>query len=460
MTIVDKQSIRVPIILSIALIVFSMGVYTFFAYFREAEFYAYLQTTSINYSRLLFDGNVTPEQLKTIEADYSETPYIQRQYIIYDSTGTLLYKSKYAIPHLNQAYLKRVLEKNNNITFKKDGFERIIFANRENLHNKLYIFEAAGYDLQGFEKQQKLLYVLLAGCFMLIVFIIIISRHYIRRDLRPIATIAKRMQKISSKNLQNRIPEANLDNEIGQMAHTFNDLLDRLEASYAQQRNFVSYVTHELRTPLSILLGNTQVTLLKDRTVAEYKETLQGFQIDTNSMINLVNSLLELARMNADAQSVPFSEVRIDDILYQASESLSQKRNDYKINIEFQDIPENDEAVIVNGNAELLLLAFRNLMENACKYSENHRVDVRISFEKQSIILDFIDTGLGIPNEDLLHIFEAFYRTDKTKKMVGHGIGLPLTKRIVEIHSGIISVDSKVGEGSVFTVEIPSLELN
>lgn len=453
MKIVDKQTIRIPLILSVSLIVFSTNIYLFYSNFRENEFYLYLKNNAITIEKMIVNRNISPDIIRTLD-NLKENIYTQEQYIIYDSTGAVVYKSKYAIVHLTKSRKKEVFK--NEIEFKNDGYERTIFLSRNNKFKKLFIIEAAGYDLSGFNKQRNLLYILIVNSVLLILIITLTTRYFIRKDLKPIGKIAKRMNRISSKNLQHRIPESNLDNEIGQMAHTFNDLLDRLDESYSQQRNFVSYVTHELRTPLSILLGNAQVTLMKDRTTEEYKQTVENFQYDINNMINLVNSLLELARMNADAQSVPFTEVRVDDVLWAASDLVKQNKSDYHINIEFGEIPENDVAMIVNGNAELLILVFRNIMENACKYSEKKKVEVKIQFDKQKIILDFIDEGVGMSANELEHIFEAFYRNEKTKEVSGHGVGLPLTKRILEIHSGNISVQSVENEGSVFRIELPT----
>lgn len=453
MKIVDKQTIRIPFILSLALIVFSTNIYLFYSNFRENEFYLYLKNNAITIEKMIVNKSISPDIIQTLD-NLKENIYTQEQYIIYDSTGSVVYKSKYAIVHLTESRKKAVLK--NEIEFKNDGYERTIFLSRNNKFKKLFIIEAAGYDLSGFNKQRNLLYILIINSTLLILIIALTTRYYIRKDLKPIDKIAKRMNQISSKNLQHRIPESNLDNEIGQMAHTFNDLLDRLDKSYSQQLNFVSYVTHELRTPLSILLGNAQVTLLKDRSAEEYKKTVENFQYDINSMINLVNSLLELARMNADAQSVPFNEVRVDEVLWAASDLVKQNKSDYHINIEFSEVPDNDEAMIVNGNAELLILVFRNIMENACKYSKKKKVEVKIQFEKQKILLDFIDEGVGMSDNELKHIFEAFYRNDKTKEVTGHGVGLPLTKRILEIHSGSISVESVENEGSTFKIELPT----
>lgn len=452
MKIVDKQTIRIPLILSVSLIIFSTNIYLFYSNFRENEFYLYLRNNGITIEKMIVDENISANLLHTLD-DLKENIYTQEQYVIYDREGRVVYKSRYAIPHLTEYRRQEVFK--HEIEFKKDGYERTIFVSNNNKFKKIFIIEAAGYDLSGFNKQRNLLLILIVSSALLLSVITLTTRYYIRKYLKPIGKIARRMKRISSKNLQQRIPESTLDNEIGQMAHTFNDLLDRLDESYTQQRNFVSYVTHELRTPLSILLGNAQVTLMKQRSVEEYKQTVENFQYDINSMIRLVNSLLELARMNADAQSVPFSDVRVDELLWAASDMVKQNKNDYHINIEFDEIPENDEAMIVFGNAELLILVFRNLMENACKYSDNKKVLVKIFFETNRIILEFIDEGVGMSASELEHIFEAFYRNEKTKDVSGHGVGLPLSKRILEIHSGAISVQSTENEGSVFRIELP-----
>ncbi len=319
MKIVDKQTIRIPLILSVSLIIFSSNIYLFYSNFRENEFYLYLRNNGITIEKMIVNENISPNLLLTLDG-LKENIYTQEQYVIYDRKGKVVYKSKNAIPHLTE-YRRREVFKHE-IEFKKDGYERTIFVSNNNKFKSFFIIEAAGYDLSGFNKQRNLLLILIISSALLISVITLTTRYYIRKDLKPIGKIAKRMKRISSKNLQQRIPESILDNEIGQMAHTFNDLLDRLDESYTQQRNFVSYVTHELRTPLSILLGNAQVTLMKERTVNEYKQTVENFQYDINSMISLVNSLLELARMNADAQSVPFNDVRVDELLWAGSDMV------------------------------------------------------------------------------------------------------------------------------------------
>ena len=119
MRIVDKQTFRIPVILGIALVVFSTTVYTFFTYFRENEFYSYLQSTAINRSKMIFDEGVDSKHFKSLDEDIKESAYLQKQYVIYDSVGTVLYKSSFAVPHLNESMKKTVFE--TKIEFKKDG---------------------------------------------------------------------------------------------------------------------------------------------------------------------------------------------------------------------------------------------------------------------------------------------------------------------------------------------------
>ncbi len=454
MKIVDKQTIRIPLILTAALISFATGIYVFFSYFREQEFYAYLQSTAITRSRLIFDAGVTADQFKAVDVDLKESAYLLHQYIIYDTLGNILYTSKNAKPHLDEKYKKLLFK--TPLKFEKDGFERTLFLNKENAKHQTFILEAAGYDMAGFQKQKSLLLNLLIASGLLILIIVVVSRYFIKKDLKPLGKIADRMRKISSKNLHDRLPEAKLRNEIGQMSVTFNSLLDRLETSYAQQLNFVSYVTHELRTPLAILLGNAQVTLMKQRNVEEYKQTINEFLVDINSMTDLTNNLLDLARMNADSQSISFIKLRIDEIVFNAAESLKRKKPECIINIEFEEIHESEEDFWLEGNSELLTLAMRNLMENGCKYSHFQPIEVKIGSFNHTILIKIIDKGMGISDDEQKNIFEAFYRSQKNLNISGHGIGLPLTKRIIEIHSGAISIQSTIGEGTTFTVELPS----
>jgi signal transduction histidine kinase len=265
------------------------------------------------------------------------------------------------------------------------------------------------------------------------------------------------MEQITAHDSNKRLPEASLQDEVGQMARTFNDLLDRLEFAYSQQRNFVSYVTHELRTPLTIMQGQAEVALMKERTNEEYSQALESVKAEVQDMIKLVNELLELVRANADAHLVDLRQVRVDDLIWQARGQLIQKKPHYEINVSFEEVPDSED-ITVMGNGALLKMAFMNLMENACKYSTEPICHVTIHASKKELEVRVIDHGTGISEEDLQHIFEPFYRSVNTHEVSGHGIGLPLTKRIIEIHRGKISIESEVGKGSIIIIILPTID--
>ncbi len=454
MRIVQKHSISMSFLLITGLTLFSINIYWFYSHYREDDFYLRLRQAALNLEQLIFTKGINRQQLQLVEA-LQEEPYNQRQLIIYDSTGSILFKTQGAIAHLTTKRKAEVFR--NEVEFRKDGYERTLFLSRNNPAKQLLILEAAGYDVSGFAKQRNLRNTLIAGSVVLILLQGLASGYFIRRDLSPLHQIASHMHAFSSTSFHQRLSEASLSNEIGQMARAFNELLDRLEHAYLQQLHFVSYASHELRTPLAILLSNAQVTLLKQRTTQEYIQTLEAFQDDVNQMIALVNNLLELARLNAQAQSVAMVSLRLDEQLWSAADLLRQNRPEYHLSLDFETVPDSDEAISVQGNARLLTLAFKNLMENACKYSPNQKVQVRIRFSENQIHVDFSDEGMGISETELEHIFDAFYRTPGTSEKSGYGLGLPLVKRILEIHQGRIQVHSVVGQGSVFTVTLPSI---
>ncbi|HEY1057070.1 MAG TPA: HAMP domain-containing sensor histidine kinase [Emticicia sp.] len=446
---------RASLIVSVLFGAFSIVIYNFYADFRQKEFLKILKQNAISRERLLADStSLTPEILKRIETN-SEFRMTGEATGIYNINGTAIYVSS-AEKQLSPALLKRVLKKRE-VSIDSFDVDRILFLYEIPETHKKVILSAAAIDDFGYAKQERLRDLLIIGTFIAIIVIILMMRFFVKRDVKPIGQIADRMEQITAHDSNKRLPEANLQDEVGQMARTFNDLLDRLEFAYTQQRNFVSYVTHELRTPLTIMQGQAEVALMKDRTNDEYQQALESVKAEVQDMIKLVNELLELVRANADAHLVDLRQVRVDDLLWQARGQLMQKKPHYEINVGFEEVPDSED-VTVMGNGALLKMAFMNIMENACKYSSEPVCQVLIHTRRKEVEVRFVDQGSGISEEDLQHIFEPFYRSVNTHEVSGHGIGLPLTKRIIEIHRGKISIESEVGNGSTIIIILPTID--
>ncbi len=261
---------------------------------------------------------------------------------------------------------------------------------------------------------------------------------------------------ISAGNLSLRIGEGNRRDEIAQLAMNFNDMLRRLESAFEMQQQFVSSASHELRNPLAAITSQLQLVLSKKRTPEEYQQALQSLLDDTRTLVELTNGLLTLAQSGIEKQRFQFAPVRVDEILFAAQNELVKAHSDYHFLIEYEAFPDDESLLIIAGNEHLLKTAFLNLMDNACKFSDDHTVRIRFTINGYSIDVSFSDNGPGIHLEEQEIIFNPFYRGSNARSSIkGYGIGLSLCRRIVQLHNGSITVQSAPGKGSRFEVSFP-----
>ncbi len=225
-----------------------------------------------------------------------------------------------------------------------------------------------------------------------------------------------------------------------------------IERALTAQKMFASNVSHELRTPLAAIMGELGLALQKERTPEDYQNRISRALDDTSRMSDTIIGLLNLARAEYDASQIKMESIRIDELLMDVAEGLLRAKSDYHINIAFVDEPESDETVSVMANRYLLDLAFRNLMENNCKYSYNHTSTVTIRTTDE-LSVTFEDSGIGMSDAEKQNIFNMFYRGDN-KREAGHGIGMALVQRIMSLHKSKIEVHSKEGHGTKFVVRL------
>jgi signal transduction histidine kinase len=324
-------------------------------------------------------------------------------------------------------------------------------------NNKNYVITAAANDQYGYAKVRNLKYTLILAFIISIIFIFIAGLFFSKQALRPVSNMVENVKEITATNLDLRINEGNGKDEIAELAVTFNEMLNRLEKSFDAQKEFVSNVSHELRTLLTAMLAELQLTVSNERTNEEYKKSIHHGISDAQKLVRLSNGLLDLAKASYDQTEITFKEVRLDEILLDARNDLLHNQPCYKVDIIFEREIENDDFISVMGNEYLLKVAFMNLMENGCKFSDKNESIVAITYFKDKSILRFQDNGIGIAENELPNIFTSFYRGENKKYASGNGIGLSLALKIIKLHKGEISVASKVGEGTVFTAELPNI---
>jgi len=271
-----------------------------------------------------------------------------------------------------------------------------------------------------------------------------------RASLRPIDRVSQAARAIGqSGRLDRRLDPPPHQDEVGRLVGTFNEMLDRLEASFNAQRRFVADASHELRTPLTTIRGNAQLLRrARDLPPEEVEEALADIASEAQRMSRLVTELLRLARADA-GQDLERAPVRLDEILRDVHRHSQLHKPETPVRL----LPA--PAAQVLGSRDALQELFLILVDNALKYTPAG--DVTLSLERQDgeYAVRVRDTGVGIAPEDLPHIFERFYRATRVRQQDGTGLGLAIAQWIAEQHGGRIVVDSVVGQGTTFTVWLP-----
>jgi two-component system OmpR family sensor kinase len=275
------------------------------------------------------------------------------------------------------------------------------------------------------------------------------------RAIHPIEDISATAAKISAGDLSQRINVAETESELGRLANVLNSTFARLDAAFAQQQQFTSDAAHELRTPVSVMLTQTQTTLNRERSTEQYRETVESCQRAAQRMRRLIESLLELARLDAGQQQMKQMRFDLAQTARDCVALLSPLADDRRVKI-VCDVPPLDCV----GDSERLAQVVTNLVTNGITYNQEDG-EVRVSGESKVgfIILTVSDTGSGISPEDLPRVFDRFYRADQSRSSGNSGLGLAISKAIVEAHGGTIEVSSMLGEGTTFTVRLPLREV-
>jgi signal transduction histidine kinase len=231
--------------------------------------------------------------------------------------------------------------------------------------------------------------------------------------------------------------------------------LNRIEIAFETNKNFISNASHEFGTPLTAIIGEADVALLKDRTSDEYKEALQKILKHSERLNKISQSLLFLAQIGYKDNKLNYTILRTDELILQANEIMNQLIPKNNIKIDFELLPENPKKLKIMGNKELLMLAITNIITNACKYSSNKPVIISLASTNNEIVMIFKDQGIGIPESDLPFIFDPFFRASNTAAYDGYGIGLPLTQNIIKIHKGELIINSVLHKGVTVQIKLP-----
>jgi signal transduction histidine kinase len=457
------MKIRYKIVWQFSLIVaFNLLIFSGFIYYREDQkrqetFRGRLSKRAITTARLLFDVKGFSPELIRIMDKTSVNRLNGEEVYIFNTKDQLVFSNAETVPKEFDLALLDKIKMQNAVEFRINDRENLGILFDGKFDN--FIVIESGIDVDGEENLKSLRQTLLISFLLIILVVIISGMFFAGQALRPIMAINQQIDQITAQNLRKRVNEGNNKDEIAELAHNFNQMLNRLELGFEQQRSFVSHASHELRTPLAGIKSEVQLGLEEKLSSAEYEKILRNILEDTDKLISLSNSLLQMARPIDNFNLSKIENIRIEELLLSLQNELKQNKPEAIVKVNFVNIPSDDHLTIVKGNESLLKNAFLNLIDNAIKYSNSQPVDVLIDFNEKDCIVQITDKGIGIPKEDLPNIFEPFYRADNAFEMQGFGVGLAICQKIIDLHGGRITVESQLLQGSVFTIYLPHLSL-
>ncbi|WP_103077074.1 sensor histidine kinase [Petrotoga mexicana] len=275
---------------------------------------------------------------------------------------------------------------------------------------------------------------------------------YADSSLKPVEKIIDTAKNIEENNLNERIKVKTQD-ELGRLASTLNQMISRLEKAFEQQKQFTADVSHDLRTPLSIIQAESSLSLKKDRSIEEYKKSLELILEETSYMSEIIDKLLFLARSDNKTQFYNFTKTNLKSLLEEVIKKVSPLYLNKGLALEVAKL----EELYIRADKDKLKEAIINILDNSLKYTDKGKVTISSVKKGNFAKISIEDTGRGIPKEDLNRIFDRFYRGDKarTSSEKSTGLGLAIVKEIVNAHDGRIEVKSEVGKGTVFSLFLP-----
>ena len=323
------------------------------------------------------------------------------------------------------------------------------------LENKKVIsIVQVGSSLEDFEETSKrLLIIMIISIITAISATIIVGYFMAKKTMKPVDQIRRAAVKISSSNLDERIDIKGRKDELGRLAETFNAMIARLKDSFHRINQFSIDVSHELKTPLTILKGETELALRKERTNEEYKRSMESNLEEIDRMSRIIDDLLLLSK--AETKDIILNMERVDlrDLLADVCMDMKIFSQNKGVEVVVKEL----EDVRIAGDELKLRRMITNIVENAVKYGRTGgQVVVSSYLQNGYVCIDVKDDGVGISGNDIKFIFDRFYRADRSRKREsGSGLGLSISKWIAEAHKGTIEVESKPASGSLFTIKLP-----
>lgn len=447
----NALSLQFTFMFAFLLFIVLSGIYVIVEHNRSKSFFNKLDERAMIAGQFYFaEDNLPIKMFRKVSEKFPQS-LSQESISIYNDQLQFKFMPEDSI-HWKESFLKEILKKKN-LHYKSGDRQVSGLYYEDNSGN--FVVVVSAIDERGFEDMDQLR-IIMSAFFVASLFItFFIGRIFANISLRPIVKITANLKRIRSSNLHRRlsINTAKTD-EIDMLSLTINQMLEHLEQSFDSQKSFVANASHELRTPITSILGEAEITLMKERDPATYKSALKEIVSSVERLNLIINSLMELMQTNLDNRD--FQNVKVDELMWEIADELAGKSNADQIRMGYH-LPEDSTKSVISGNRRLLFIAISNILKNAVKFSEGKTVDCEVRYIDKGIQITIRDQGIGIAKEDLVKIFQPFFRASNAMKFQGYGIGLSLTDNIVKLHNGTIAINSVLQQGTTIVLFFPTV---
>ncbi|RIV27569.1 sensor histidine kinase [Fibrisoma montanum] len=443
-------------LVTLILLFFSAGVYFFSELYLEQRFYKRLQDRAITTTTLLFDVQQADTTVIRLVDAAVKNPLLNETISVYNATSrTFLFTTNPANNQLHERIIPLLKPGLETQYVRQDDYQLVaIYLTNSKGGNWIIV---SGIDQPGNDALSDLKKILLVMVLAAIFLLGVVGWFFADRALAPMSGIIEQVNAIYPANVEKRVEHPNRFDEIGALVATFNRLLDRIEQAIDTQKMFIANVSHELKNPLTKINSQIDVALIQKREPDAYERTLRSLREDTRTLTQLTTTLLELANVSIQVSNVPLEPVRMDELLWEVKTNYQEWHPDCLVQLNFIDFPDDEDALLTQGNRPSLRVLLMNLVDNACKFSPARTATIDFQAKEGSLTVAVFNEGPPIPEADVPYIFEPFFRSDATAQSgKGHGVGLAVVAQITQMHQGTISVSS-TPRGTTFTLTLASL---
>lgn len=439
-------------VLSIALVgIAFVLIYTLFSNYRREEFQQRIKDKTITTVKFLVEIEQIDHNLLQKMDEYTINNLYKEKVIIFNSDKSVEYTS---IDDTKIKYqddiLKKLNPKNNLIETVEDDFDVVGICFRFNEKN--YYGIAKAYDEFGLSKlfYLKSIFIII---FIVISTVILITSYLLSRQIsRPINQMASELKKVNLDSKNNLISVPGGKDEIHLLANRFNELMNRLNDAFAFQKHAIHHISHELKTPIAILVSNFE-KMEHEQDHEKLRQMILVQKEDTKNLGDIINALLEISKVETGTK-IETERLRIDEIIFDAIEEMKILEDNFQFNVEIDPGISNEDLLCIEGSQKLIRICIMNILANCMRYSNNHQASIVIKSLSSELTIDFINSGPLIGEHEKQYIFQHFFRGENSKNKRGFGLGLVLINKILELHHGSIYYSSE-NELNTFCIKLP-----